>query len=429
MKILITTFGTRGDIQPYIALGKGLIEAGYQVVVCTSEGYRPMVEEHQLQYAYLDRDLLALTQAVMGETAGAGDTFATLSKMLPALRQMMANEWQAALDHQPDLILYHPKCLGSLHVAEKLNIPAVLSLPLPFYTPTRDFPVPFLSTIRLGRGFNRFSYRLMALSSGMFGGMINTFRVKTLGLPRLGRFPNLLVQSDGCPVPILYPYSPSLLPVPQDFPPHVHVTGYWFLDRSPDWQPEPHLVRFLEAGPPPVYIGFGSMGGKGAQKRAKITLEALAKSGQRAVLASGWGGLKASVLPGDVFMLESVPHDWLFPQVAAVVHHGGAGTTAAGLRAGKPTVVCPFMADQPFWGALVHQRGAGPKPIPQSRLTASRLAEAITAAVHDAAIQQHAADLGVKIRAEEGVARAVEIIGAVINESVSIERTLKGSPS
>jgi sterol 3beta-glucosyltransferase len=331
----------------------------------------------------------------------------------------MDDEWNAALTFQPDLIIYHPKCLGSYHIAEKLYIPAIMSIPLPFYTPTREFPVPFMSGIQLGGWFNHFSYRLMGLSSGMYGGTINDFRGKTLGMSPIGRFADVLLRSDGKPVPVLYPYSSHLLPVPKDFPAHVHVTGYWFLDQTTTWQPEPELVHFLEAGTPPVYVGFGSLGARKAEKRTKIVLDALAKSGQRGILISAWGGLKASDLPQNVFMAESVPHDWLFPQVAAVVHHGGAGTTAAGLRAGKPTLICPFMADQPFWGKLIYQQGVGPQPIPQSKLNANRLAEAIHIAVNDQMIQHRAAEIGEKIRAEDGIVRAVEIIGAAISEPVN----------
>src|SRR5262249_46448284 len=159
----------------------------------------------------------------------------------------------------------------------------------------------------------------------------------------------------------------------------------------------PELVQFLKNGTPPVYVGFGSMGAKGAAKRAEIVLEALKKSGQRGLLARGWGGLKAEDLPSNVFMLEEVPHDWLFPQVAAVIHHGGAGTTAAGLRAGKPSIICPFLGDQPFWGNLVYDAGVGPKPIPQRKLTAERLAEAIQIAVTDENMIRKASAIGEKI--------------------------------
>jgi sterol 3beta-glucosyltransferase len=414
-KILINTFGTRGDIQPFIALGKGLKTAGFEVAVCTSEGYKTFVEEQGLHYAHMDNELLRLSQAALSESSGL---LSIMRQMVPAMRRSMDDEWNAALTFQPDLIIYHPKCLGSYHVAEKLHIPAIMSLPLPFYTPTREFPVPFMSGIQLGGWFNQFSYRLMGLSSGMFGGTINDFRAKTLGMSPIGRFADGLLRSDGKPVPVLYPYSPSLLPVPKDFPAHVHVTGCWFLDQTTTWQPEPELVRFLAAGTAPVYIGFGSIGARNAEKRTRIVLEALEKSGQRGLLVSGWGGLKASDLPQNVLMAESIPHDGLFPQVAAVVHHGGAGTTAAGLRAGKPTVICPFMADQPFWGRLVYQQGLGPEPIPQSKLNADRLADAIHKAVNDQTIQHRAAEMGEKIRAEDGVARAVEIIGEVVHEHV-----------
>jgi sterol 3beta-glucosyltransferase len=417
MKILITTFGTRGDIQPFIALGKGLRTAGYEVAICTSEGYQSFVQEHALRYEFMDNELLQLSQAVLDESS-VGETFSTIRKMGPAIRHSMDDEWNATRNFQPDLIIYHPKCLGSFHIAEKLQIPAIMSIPLPFYTPTTEFPVPFLSNLQLGGWFNRFSYQLMGLSSGMYGGTINDFRAKTLGMPSIKRFVNVLVRSEGSPVPILYPYSQYVLPVPKDFPPHVHVIGYWFLDHSADWQPEPALVRFLEAGPPPIYIGFGSVGGRGAKKRTEIVLKALEKSGQRGLLATGWSRVKQVDLPDNVFMLESVPHDWLFPQVAAVVHHGGAGTTAAGLRAGKPTIICPFIADQPFWGNLVYQRGAGTKPIPQKRLTVERLAEAITTSVQDETLRRCAAELGEKIRAEDGIACAVEIISATIQEPV-----------
>jgi sterol 3beta-glucosyltransferase len=209
-----------------------------------------------------------------------------------------------------------------------------------------------------------------------------------------------------------------LLPVPADFPPHVHITGYWFLDAQPDWQPSPELVEFLENGTPPIYVGFGSMGMKGAAKRAQIILQALKASRQRGLLARGWGGLKAAELPSNVFMLDEAPHDWLFPRVAAVVHHGGAGTTAAGLCAGKPSIICPFLGDQPFWGNLIYQRGVGPTPIPQKKLTADNLADAITQTIQDPAMNQRAAELGNKIRLEDGITRAIEVIKSTINRPV-----------
>ena len=170
------------------------------------------------------------------------------------------------------------------------------------------------------------------------------------------------------------------------------------------------LREFLRAGPPPVYVGFGSIAGRNPAQTTQTVVGALERAGQRGVLSSGWGGLEAARLPGTVFKLDAAPHDLLFPHMAAVVHHGGAGTTAAGLRAGKPTVVCPFFGDQPFWGARVAALGVGPAPIPQRRLTAENLAAAIRRAVTDTEMQGRAYELGVKLRAEDGVGRAVQFI-------------------
>jgi sterol 3beta-glucosyltransferase len=414
MHILISTFGTQGDLQPFIALGAGLRAAGHTVTMCTSAEYQALVEMHGLQYAFMDNALLDLSRALL---EGRGNTRAVMPQMGPAMQRTIDDEWRAAQAVKPDAIVYHPKMLGSYHIAEKFGIPLLMAIPLPCYTPTRAFPHPFMANVRLGGAFNQLSYRLIGLSSAMFSGITNRFRTRILGLPPQRRFADMLVRSDGTPVPMLYPYSPTLLPVPADFPPHVHVTGSWFLDRPSTWRPDPALEAFLEAGPAPVYVGFGSMSGKQAAQRAQMVLQALAETGQRGVLARGWGGLAATEVPDTIQLIDAAPHDWLFPRMAAVVHHGGAGTTAAGLRAGKPTVICPFLGDQPFWGKVVHARGAGPKPIPQRHLTAARLTTAIGTAVHDVGMRERAITLGAQIRAENGVTNAVAIIEGIVLRS------------
>jgi sterol 3beta-glucosyltransferase len=214
----------------------------------------------------------------------------------------------------------------------------------------------------------------------------------------------------GKPVPMLYAYSEHVIPRPADWGEESIVTGYWFLDKPGDWQPDSALVRFLQEGPPPVYVGFGSMFMNGGHEKTKVVLEALRLAGQRAILVTGWGALSTGESREHVLYADSIPHDWLFPQVAAVVHHGGAGTTGAALRAGKPSVICPFVGDQPFWGRRMAALSVGPSPIPQRELTAERLAEAIKRAVTDRAMHGRAAALGEKIRAEDGVRRAVDYI-------------------
>lgn len=210
--------------------------------------------------------------------------------------------------------------------------------------------------------------------------------------------------------PLMGAYSDHVIPRPPDWPENMHISGYWFLDPQAEWQPEGELMSFLEAGDSPVCIGFGSMSGRNPEKLAALVLEALAKSGQRGVLLTGWGGMRALSVPDSVYVLDSAPHSWLFPRMAAVVHHGGAGTTAEGLRAGVPSIILPFAVDQAFWGRRIEALGVGPEPIPQKKLTAEGLARAIHLAVSRPAIRQRAADLGAAIRAEDGVGTAVRVI-------------------
>jgi sterol 3beta-glucosyltransferase len=172
----------------------------------------------------------------------------------------------------------------------------------------------------------------------------------------------------------------------------------------------------LQSGSPPVYIGFGSMGSRKPEETADLVLQAVARTGQRAILQAGWGGLSKADVPNNILMINSVPHSWLFPRMAAVVHHGGAGTTAAGLRAGVPSIVIPFFGDQPFWGQRIADLGVGTAPIPRKQLTVERLAQAIDRAVTDPVMQQRAAELGAKIQAEDGIGNVVSIVRAIDNQ-------------
>ncbi|HEU4325317.1 MAG TPA: glycosyltransferase [Roseiflexaceae bacterium] len=407
MRILILTLGTRGDVQPYVALGMGLRAAGYDVTLMTETGFAGFVEERGLRFAPLRSELLSLLQTPEGKAAavGKGNPLKLLRQVGPMLRRMLDDEWAVA--QGIDAVIYHPKAMGGHSIAQKLGIPGILALPLPLYSPTRAFPSLLLPFDNLGGTLNQLSHRaVLALTRASVSGVLNRWRKEVLGLPPAGDELTL----HGRPLLRLYGYSPAVLPTPDDWAGRSIATGYWFLDRPADWQPPAALLEFLRGGPPPVYIGFGSMPAEDARANTALTLEALARAGQRGVLATGWGGLAAAELPPSIHLLEQAPHDWLFPQMAAVVHHGGAGTTAAGLRAGMPTVICPFFGDQPFWGRRVAALGAGPQPIPQRRLTAARLAEAIRTAVGDPALREHAAALGATIRAEDGVARAIELI-------------------
>ena len=193
------------------------------------------------------------------------------------------------------------------------------------------------------------------------------------------------------------------------------MTGYWFLDEEPDWKPTPDLEEFLRRGVPPIYVGFGSVGDSTrAEQTTELVISAVRQAGARAVLAAGWAGMAHPMHQAeDIFFVKSVPHAWLFPRMAAVVHHGGSGTTAAGLRAGVPSILVPFAADQLLWAARVRALGVGPKPVPRARLTAELLAGAITQATGDPRLHERAAAFGEKMRAEDGTGNAARLISGI----------------
>jgi UDP:flavonoid glycosyltransferase YjiC (YdhE family) len=300
---------------------------------------------------------------------------------------------------------------AGISVAEKNHLPLLQAYVFPVI-PTRAFPSILLpqALSNLGGAFNLISSQLI-LQLGWLAArpLLNRTRKKILDLPPYSfAEPTLSNRPKGFPT--LFGFSPSVIPAPADWDADAHVTGYWFLDPVADWTPPPDLLDFLQAGSPPVYIGFGSMGSRDPAETTALILQALAKTQQRAILLSGWGGMQKTDLPASVFMIDSASHAWLFPRVAAVVHHGGAGTTAAGLRAGVPSIVIPFTTEQAFWGRRVQDLGVGPTTIPRSKLTVDRLAQAIQEAVTNSAMRQRAAELGSKIQAEDGIANAVKII-------------------
>ena len=406
MKIYILTIGTRGDVQPYIALGLGLQSVGHEVTIATLGEFENLVTGYGLWHACLRGDFLKVAQVSENGSTGKkrGNPLQLIQQYIEMAKDTLADEWESA--QNAEVIIYNPAAFGGYDIAEKLGVPAFAAFPAPMYSPTKEFPSPFFPFRNLGP-FNKFSHQVFAkLGPSMFRRPINEWRRDVLGLPP-AKGDNVL---HGKPVPTLYAYSEAVVPRPADWDHSSVVTGYWFLDTPSSWQPEPGLVKFINAGTQPVYIGFGSMFMNGGREKTEIVLDALKLAGQRGVLATGWGGLSAADSSDDIFVVDAVPHDWLFPHMAAVVHHGGAGTTGASLRAGKPTVICPFVGDQPFWGHRIAALGVGPSPIPQWKLTSKSLAEAIKTAVSDHGMRQSAAELGKKIRVEDGVGRAVAFI-------------------
>jgi UDP:flavonoid glycosyltransferase YjiC (YdhE family) len=326
----------------------------------------------------------------------------------PILEKFCNDAWKAC--QGAEAIIHSLFGNVGYHIAEALNIPCIAA-PLQPITRTRVFPFMYMYGRRnLGDTGNMLTYKLHEqLFWQPVRRITNTWRQTVLNLPKLGFF-GPFAEQYRTKQPFLYGFSPAVLPRPSDWPESHHITGYWFLDSHTDWNVPPDLVEFIKAGTPPVYVGFGSMVGHNPEELTQCVVQALKSTGQRGILLTGWSGLCDPETADNVFVVKSVPHDWLFPRMAAVVHHGGAGTTAAGLRAGIPSIIVPFFADQFLWGARVESLGVGPSPIPRSKLTTETLMHAITTTLTDQRIKKCANSLGKRIRAEDGVQKACKIL-------------------
>jgi UDP:flavonoid glycosyltransferase YjiC (YdhE family) len=304
-----------------------------------------------------------------------------------------------------DAIIANPPSFAHMHIAEKLGIPLHLMFTMP-WSPTQSFPHPLAniqSTNADPSMTNFITYALIDMMTWQgLGDVINRFRERSLNLE-----PVSIMWAPGMAsrlrIPYTYCWSPALIPKPGDWGEHIDISGFYFLNLATNYAPPDDLAAFLAAGPPPVYIGFGSIVVDDPSAMTKMIFEAVKKTGQRALVSKGWGGIGADELgiPEGVFMLGNCPHDWLFKQVSCVVHHGGAGTSAAGISSGRPTVVVPFFGDQPFWGSMIARAGAGPKPIPYKDLDADKLAAAIEEALKPESLER-AAELSDKIKQEKG---------------------------
>ena len=409
--------GSRGDVQPYLALGKGLKNAGHEVRLLTHENFENLVKTHQLEFWPLRGNVQEVAESQeMRELLERGNFLAIAAFQARAAKQA-ALEWasdgMAACESMELLLAGIGGLFMAISLAEKLKRPLIQAHTIPF-TPTKSFPGALFPQTRLKLNpINYLSHhitrQIMWQGSRAADKVVRQAVLDLPSAPFWGPYRSSVL--DG--MPVLYGFSPSVIPQPSDWEARQKITGYWFLDAEQAWKPSSDLVDFLNAGPAPIYIGFGSMSSRNPEETTEIVINAVRISKQRAILLSGWSGLRSKDLPASVFLLDSVPHSWLFQRVAAVVHHGGAGTTAAGLRAGVPSVIIPFFGDQPFWGARVAALGVGPKPIPRKKMTSENLSQAIQEVVTNAAMRQRAAILGSRIRAEDGVASAVEIIQRV----------------
>ncbi|MCA9623491.1 MAG: glycosyltransferase family 1 protein [Myxococcales bacterium] len=410
MKILLIAIGTRGDVQPFLTLGRALVARGHRVSLAAPQGFTAEAEAAGLDAHPLPMDFQELLQKP--EMQGA---LTSLSGKLKAYRwatdlmnQQLTAIWELGLALEPQLLLHHFKGSLAPWLAERLGIASIPVMLQPGFTPTGDYPQFLIAARSLGRWLNRASYALiLPLMRWGTTSMIRRWTRATGIDPGPKRDPLAGHDPRGA-ARRLHAYSPTLFPRDPAWPEAETQTGYLFAE-PPDWSPPADLTAFLEAGDPPIYVGFGSMPGIDHARTTRAVLGALERTGRRAVIATGWGGI-ADLDPSPNFhVLSSVPHAWLFPRVAAVVHHGGSGTTHEGLRWGRPSIVCPLFADQPMFGQRVFELGAGPRPVRQKALTADRLAEAIEVALRPE-VAARAADLGEQIREEDGLGGTIALV-------------------
>lgn len=412
MKITIAAIGSRGDIQPYIALGAGLQKAGCAVSLSAPAIFHELITGYGLRHLPVSVNPQQIMEhPSMQAAARSGNPFLLMRSMfregLPLIRRYLEEVYGNCQDCDAVILTQIP--FGAYDAAEKRNVP-ILQAGLGPLFPTVSFPMIGMNFPNLRIGFiNRLTYAL--LDQGFwqfFRPFQNTWRKEKLGLPPLPLDgPANTIRRRA---PTILGFSPSVVPAPVDWPKTVLATGYWFLDEPPRWKPPDGLKAFLAAGAAPVYIGFGSMPDAEARKTTRLVLDALRLSGQRGVIFRGWNGLGEGAFGDSVYPVESVPHSWLFPRMAAVVHHGGAGTTAAGLRAGVPSILTPYAADQFFWAERVEALGVGPKSVSYHALTTGKLAEMIRETATDSGMRERAAAFGGRIKSEHGVEKAVEHI-------------------
>jgi sterol 3beta-glucosyltransferase len=406
MHITILALGSRGDIQPYATLGNGLKSARHQVRFITFENFAPLVAENKLDFHPIQGNAQALV-------ASGGTNMLGLMRSFGSLAEGYARDLSAPRLGDTDLIINQlPAGLFGFDLAEKYCVPMVLASVIPLAR-TRMFPLVGFPHLPLP-GYNKATYCLgEQLAWQMFRAIINRWRENTLNLPRLP-LKGYFGQLGTLQIPIMNGFSQHVVPRPKDWNEHIHITGYWFPEDK-HWQPPSDLLAFIDAGSPPVFIGFGSMPIKDPQRTTSIILEALTQTGQRGVLHMGWGGLGNQALPENVFKIDYVPYDWLFPRMAMGIHHGGSGTTAFGLRSGIPSCVVSFVFDQQYWGKRISELGVGPKPIPFKDLTVNRLVEVIHVGISDSQVRQKAAELGEKIQTENGIQNALSIIEKLLD--------------
>ncbi|MGB6007210.1 glycosyltransferase [Castellaniella sp.] len=413
MNLLILTYGTEGDTSPLIVLGHALRAAGNTVHILGDARTLGLAHQLGVPASPLAGDVRKL-HADWGRTGAKG-----AAKSLVKLANEQCDAWMrdalAAAEGCDAVVTSGLAGFVGLSVAERLKVPVIGAGMIPL-TPSREFPSPFLPSLKIPGWANRAS---LALTNQLlwlaFRGALNQARADVLGLP-----PRKALWNDH---PMLYGISPTVLPRPVDWPATAHLCGQWMLPTQSDYEPSPDLARFLAAGEAPVYMGFGSMTGIDMPKIVDAAVTAL--DGRRAVFSGGWNGMHDAGLPDTILRVDRTPHDWLFPRMAAIIHHGGSGTTHSALRAGRPSIVMPFVGDQPFWAARLRHLGVAPAAVSPARPDPKALAAALRFVGRESVVKRAQA-LGRHMAQEDGLAAGVKIVMSLLERSTRLCRASRG---
>lgn len=412
LRAAILAPGSRGDVQPYVAIGQALKALGRDCTIVTTLDHQELVRAHGLDVATLPLNVAAeLLRVETNRSIEGGGVISSFRQFAAIAKRAAGSLARVGLEASrgADVIVTNfSTALVADGISKKLGLPVLQAFNVPI-TPTSAFPGALFPGLDFGGRSRRLSHRLTRAALWLTArSSANEACVEVLGAPPAPWLPGAHVGL--LPGPVLYGFSEAVLSRPTDWARDAQVTGFWFVEEPSSFVPPADLARFLDEGPPPVAVGFGSMSTEDPEEVSAMVLEAARAARVRLVLLSGWAGLQPGLLSEDVIALSGVPHSWLYPRCRAVVHHGGAGTTAAAWRAGVPAVVVPFHGDQPFWASRVKKLGTGPAAPSRQRLTARRLADAIAIAVNDDALRGRAKEIGGLIRAEQGAARAAAAI-------------------
>lgn len=412
MKITILSYGSRGDVQPFVALGRGLQKRGHEVKIAAPHRFTEFVGGCGIPFVPLAGDPEEISRRINQAGTNAVRVIASIwDHVFEVAPQVSRSAFKAC--EGADLIIHSFLfTVGGHSWAREHGIPDVSIQTFPVFAPTSEFPN--VAAAHLPPGFMSHLSHWLAIQIFWYGGNTGYGPARRanpdISYPGKLYWPFDKSRPPRLRTPMLCVYSPRLLPRPCNWEENIHITGYLFLEED-DYLPPTEVTDFLASGSAPVCITFGSMMNRESERVLEAIMGAIHKTGNRAIVLTGWDDQKPDHVPDNMLFIEAAPHDWLFPHCKAVIHHGGAGTTGAGLRAGVPNIVVPHTADQPFWGKRVYKIGAGPRPIPVRRLTADNLGRALVEA-EGTALRERALDIGRAIRGEDGVAEAIRLIDA-----------------